>query len=161
MPLVYDELTRAARAAVSGERRSHTLDANALVHEAYLRLIDANVEWQSRAHFLALAARLMRRILIDHAKARGRDKRGGDSPHITVSAATVDAPSIDVLAVSAAVDRLGSQDRRKAQLVELHYFGGLTNEETAEALNVSISTIERELRLAKAWLRRELGATTS
>lgn len=161
MPLVYDELMRAARAAVAGERRAHTLDANALVHEAYLRLIDANVEWQSRAHFLALAARLMRRILIDHAKARGREKRGGSPLRVTLTPPTVDAPSIDVLAVSEAVDRLGSQDRRKAQLVELHYFGGLTNEETAEALNVSISTIERELRLAKAWLRRELGASPS
>jgi RNA polymerase sigma factor (TIGR02999 family) len=158
MPLLYGELSRQAHLALAREREGHTLETRALVHEAYLRLVDADVEWQDRAHFLALTARTMRRILVDHAKARLADKRGGGGMRVTLAFVEGAAsPSIDVLAVHEAIERLALQDERKAELVELYYFGGLSQEELAEAKQVSLSTVERELRLARAWLRRELG----
>ena len=158
MPLVYDELSRIARVAMSNERQNHTLETRALVHEAYVRLVDADVDWKDRAHFMALAARTMRRILIDHAKGRNRDKRGGRVVHVTLELAPgMEAPSIDILALNEAMEKLALQDSRKSGIVELHYFGGLSQEETAEVLGLSLTTVERELRLARAWLRREMG----
>lgn len=160
--LLYQELERLAHRAMSGERAAHTLQTHALLHEAYVRLIDANVEWRGRAHFLAIAARTMRRILVDHAKARRRLKRDGGVRVCLTDAVPVREPAepapIDILVLNDAIDRLAVQDARKAQIVELHFFGGLTCDETAEALEVSVSTIERELRVARAWLRRDLAA---
>ena len=157
--LLYPELERIARGAMRRERTDHTLQTHALLNEAYVRLIDAEVDWRDRAHFLAIAARTMRRILVDHAKARRRVKRQGGI-RVTLTdgldpAAAVASP-VDVLVLSDAIDRLAAQDERKAQIVELHFFGGLTCEEAAAALDVSTSTIERELRVARAWLRRDL-----
>jgi RNA polymerase sigma-70 factor (ECF subfamily) len=159
--LLYDELEGIARGAMRREKPGHTLQTHALLNEAYVRLIGARVDWRDRAHFLAVAARTMRRVLVDHGKARGRLKRGGGML-VTVSepveaAAAAPAP-IDVLVLSDAIDRLAAQDERQAQIVELHFFGGLTTEEAAEALDVSPSTIERDLRVARAWLRRDLAA---
>jgi RNA polymerase sigma-70 factor (ECF subfamily) len=159
--VLYDELERMARGAMRGERTGHTLQTHALLHEAYGRLIDAEVNWRDRAHFLAIAARTMRRILVDHAKARGRAKRsGGVRVELTERLHTSHAPHpIDVIVLSDAIDKLTAQDERQAQIVELHFFGGLTCEETAVAMNVSLATVERGLRLARAWLRRELGGS--
>ena len=156
--LLYAELEKLAHDAMRSERPSHTLQTHALLHEAYVRLIDADVDWRGKAHFLAVAARTMRRILVDHAKGRGRQKRdGGIRVALTDVLRTADAPApIDMLVLSDAIDRLVHQDERKAQIVELHFFGGLTCEETAEALGVSVTTIERELRVARAWLHRDL-----
>lgn len=161
--LLYDELQGLARRAMRRERVGHTLQTQALLHEAYVRLIGADVDWRDRAHFLATAARTMRRILVDHGKARRRAKRGG-GVRVTLTDGLVartptPEPPIDVLVLSDAIDRLAAQDERQAQIVELHLFGGLTCDETAEALGVSTSTIERELRVARAWLRRDLSGT--
>ena len=159
--VLYGELENLARDAMRGERPNHTLQTHALLHEAYVRLIDSQVDWQGRAHFLAVAARTMRRILVDHAKARQRIKRdGGIRVALTDALRSSEgaAPPIDMLLLSDAIDRLAIQDERKAQIVELHFFGGLTCDETAEALEVSITTIERELRVARAWLHRDLAA---
>lgn len=158
MAVLYVELERIAHEAMKSERPDHTLQTHALLHEAYVRLIDAKVDWRGRAHFLAVAARTMRRILVDHAKARRRLKRdGGVRIELTnaMQPAEPDAP-IDILVLNDSIDRLAAQDDRKAQVIELHFFGGLSCEETAEALELSVSTIERELRVARAWLRREL-----
>jgi RNA polymerase sigma factor (TIGR02999 family) len=158
MPLLYDELSHVARGALSGERKDHTLQTRALVHEAYLRLIDANVEWQDRAHFFALAARAMRRVLVDHARSRRRIKRGGDPVRIELDDLPTPADArIDYLELDQALDRLAVLDERRARLIEMHFYAGLNYEETAEALGVSVATVGRELRLAKAWLSRELG----
>jgi RNA polymerase sigma factor (TIGR02999 family) len=161
--MLYDELQRIARGAMRRERPGHTLQTNALLHEAYVRLIDAQVDWRDRAHFLAVAARTMRRVLVDHGKARARAKRGGGAVIVALTGpldVAADAPApVDVLVLSEALDRLAAQDERMAQIVELHFFGGLTCEETSEALGTSTSTIERELRAARAWLRRDLQGT--
>jgi RNA polymerase sigma factor (TIGR02999 family) len=158
--VLYSELERIARGAMRREAPGHTLQTQALLHEAYVRLIDARVDWRDRAHFLAVAARTMRRILVDHAKSRRRAKRSG-GVRVTLTEplhpATVQGP-LDVLVLSDAIDRLAAQDERQAQIIELHFFGGLTCEETAEALAVSTTTIERDLRLARAWLRRDLSS---
>jgi RNA polymerase sigma-70 factor (ECF subfamily) len=158
--LLYDELQRVARGAMRRERPGHTLQTQALLHEAYVRLIDVEIDWQDRAHFLAVAARTMRRVLVDHGKARARAKRGGGAVIVTLTgslAVAADAPAqIDVLVLSQALDRLAAQDGRMAEIVELHFFGGLTCAETAEALGVSTPTVERDLRAARAWLRRDL-----
>lgn len=161
LPLIYDELARLARGALARERASHTLQTRALVHEAYMRLVDADVPYQDRAHFLAIAARTMRRVLVDHAKARRRHKRGGGAIRVDLEdvAVAAPAPGFDVIALHDALDRLSTVDARKAQVIELHFFGGLNREETAEALGVSLTTIERDLRVAKAWLRHDLGGT--
>lgn len=158
MGVLYVELERIAHDAMKNERPDHTLQTHALLHEAYVRLIDAKVDWRGRAHFLAVAARTMRRILVDHAKARGRLKRdGGVRVELTHTMQPAETESrIDMLVLSDSIDRLAAQDDRKAQIIELHFFGGLTCDETAEALELSVTTIERELRVARAWLRREL-----
>jgi RNA polymerase sigma factor (TIGR02999 family) len=158
IPLIYDELHALARRQMSGERPDHTLQTTALLHEAYLRLCGADVTWEGRAHFLAVAAQTMRRVLVDHARARARAKRGGGEVPVTLDDALAVSPSRpdDLLALDEALARLSALDERKAAAVELHYFGGLTYDETAAVLDVSAATVDRELRLAKAWLYREL-----
>ena len=159
MPLVYDELHRLARRYMAREQPGQTLQTTALVHEVYLRLVDVkNVNWQDRAHFYALCARLMRRILIDFARSRTYQKRGGGAAHVELDeAATVSAVVGDeLLAVDHALEQLAALDSRKGQVVELRFFGGLTIEEAALALRVSPETVMRDWRLAKAWLTREL-----
>jgi RNA polymerase sigma factor (TIGR02999 family) len=160
MPLVYDELHRVAHRRLAGEHTGHTLQTTELVHEAYARFAGADLRWSDRAHFFALAARTMRRILVDYARARSAGKRGGDvSPvtlHTSIEAEGGAFHAIDVLALHDALERLAKQDARKAEAVEAHIFGGLTYQETAGALGISLATVDRELRLAKAWLAREL-----
>lgn len=158
MPLVYDELRRLAQRYMRNERREHTLQATALVNEAYIRLVDMKVSWQDRAHFFAVAARLMRRLLVDHARAQHRVKRESGGPKISLDdAAEVSArPASDLVALDEALTQLAEFDPRKTEIIELHFFGGLSNEEVAEALGISRATVQRELRLAKAWLNHEL-----
>jgi RNA polymerase sigma-70 factor, ECF subfamily len=158
MPLVYDELHVLARKRLQGERTGHTLQTTALIHEAYLRLVGAEVSWEGRVHFFAIAAQTMRRILVDHARSRVRDKRGGGAAAVTLEdvAIVTPEPSDDLVALDEALERLAALDARKARVVELHYFGGLTYDETALAIGASAATVDRELRLAKAWLYREL-----
>jgi RNA polymerase sigma factor (TIGR02999 family) len=158
---VYDELHRQAGWAMRREGGEHTLQATALVHESYLRLVDQRrVEWRNRAHFFAIASTVMRRILVDHARARLTAKRGGGVAPITLAGAEHGGPQetddVDLLALHEALERLAALDPEQARLVELRYFGGLTIEETAEALGVSPATVKREWALARAWLRREL-----
>jgi RNA polymerase sigma factor (TIGR02999 family) len=157
MPLVYDELRRLAAFYMRKERPEHTLQATALVNEAYLRLVDVKVSWQDRAHFFAVAARLMRRMLVDHARAHQRAKRES-GPRISLddTAPVCYQPPANLVALDEALTRMASFDPRKSEIVELHFFGGLSNEEVAEALNISRATVQRDLRLAKAWLSREL-----
>jgi RNA polymerase sigma factor (TIGR02999 family) len=164
IPLLYDELARIARGAMSAERRDHTLQTRALVHEAYLRLIDADLAVQGRAHFLALAARTMRRVLTDHARARGRIKRGADSDRVSLTGvlagdeAAASAPEqVDLIDLDHALQSLARQDAQKAQILEMLYFGGLTYEEIAAALDISRASIGRELQIGRAWLARSLG----
>ena len=148
---------------MKSERTGHTLQATALVNEAYLRLIEVqHVQWQNRAHFFAMAARLMRRILVDAARSRDYQKRGGGAPIISLDEALVvsQAPEEDLVAVDDALTALAKVDPRKSQVVEMRFFGGLTVEETAEALNVSRDTVKRDWRMAKLWLLRELRADT-
>ena len=161
MPMVYDELRRLASHYMRSERREHTLQATALVNEAYIRLVDMKVSWQDRAHFFAVAARLMRRLLVDHARGHHRAKREGDAEKISLDDAVEVScgPALNVLAVDEALTRLAEFDRRKSEILELRYFGGLNNDEVAEALRVSRATVQRDLRLAKAWLNRELKHT--
>ncbi len=145
---------------MAGERAGHSLQATALVNEAYLRLINAkDVAWHDRAHFLAVAARMMRRILVDHARARHYQKRGGDATRVTLDEALVvaSAPDQDFVALDEALTALAVVDARKSQVVEMRFFGGLTLEETAEALQVSRDTVKRDWKVAKLWLLRELG----
>jgi RNA polymerase sigma-70 factor, ECF subfamily len=159
MPLVYNELHRLAHRYMAGEQPGQTLQTTALVHEVYLRLVDANdIDWQNRAHFFGLCARLMRRILIDFARSRNYQKRGGHFAHIELEeAATVSAVvGSELLAVDEALKQLAAVDARKSEVVELRFFGGLTVEETATALGVSEETVMRDWKLAKAWLLREL-----
>jgi len=158
MPMVYDELRRLAGHYMKSERKGHTLQATALVNEAYIRLVDMKVSWQDRAHFFAVAARLMRRMLVDHARAHHRAKREGDAVKVTLGEAleVSSGPASNVLAVDEALTRLAEFDPRKSEILELRYFGGLNNEEVAEALNISRATVQRDLRLAKTWLMREL-----
>jgi RNA polymerase sigma-70 factor (ECF subfamily) len=158
-PMVYQELRRMARRYMTGERAGHTLDATALVHEAYLKLVDVNrIRWQNRAHFFAMSARLMRRILVDIARTRGSHKRGADAHRITYTEALsvmVDRGH-DLVAVDEALEELATLDPRKARVVEFRFFGGLTVDETAEALQVSPQTVMRDWKLAKAWLLKQL-----
>jgi RNA polymerase sigma factor (TIGR02999 family) len=159
---VYDELRRQAERAMRREGGEHTLQATALVHESYLRLVDQRrVEWRNRAHFFAIASTVMRRILVDHARARLTVKRGGGVVPLSLSGAERGGEhgtdDVDLLALHAALERLAALDAEQARLVELRYFGGLTIGETAEALGVSPATVKREWALARAWLRRELG----
>ena len=158
VPIVYDELHRLAHHYMRTERAGHTLQTTALVNEAYLRLVDVDrMQWRDRAHFFAMAATMMRRILVDHARAHARDKRGGGVVMTSLDE-DVAAPSrgIDVIALDDALERLGRIDGQQARLVELRYFAGLTIEEAAEALGISAGTLKREWAIAKAWLYREL-----
>jgi RNA polymerase sigma-70 factor (ECF subfamily) len=159
IPLVEAELRRLARAYMVRERREHTLQPTALVNEAFLRLADAQrIRWQDRAHFLGIAARLMRRVLVDHARVRGAGKRGGGAQKVSLDDALALAPepAVDVLALDRALEGLAAVDARKAQVIELRFFGGLSVEETAEVLHVSTDTVKRDWRMAKAWLLHEL-----
>jgi RNA polymerase sigma factor (TIGR02999 family) len=159
VPLVYEELKRIAARELRRERAAHTLQATALVHEAFLRLRKIHgMELESRTRFLAFAAHVMRRVLVDHARRKGFAKRGGLGVHVTLSEAEQIGMSRppDLVALDQALDKLGTIDRRKAEVVELRFFGGLSVEETAEVLHVSPETIKREWRRAKAWLYREL-----
>jgi RNA polymerase sigma-70 factor, ECF subfamily len=160
MELVYDDLRRLAAWQLQTERSGHTLQPTALVHEAYLKLASQNpVEWQNKAHFFALAAQVMRHILVDHARARQRDKRGGGQISVALDEALeLSRPSEPGLVeLDEALSMLARQDARKSRIVELRYFGGLSIEETADVLGISPTTVRREWTLAKAWLRRELG----
>lgn len=159
IPLVYQELHRLAHRYMAGEQPGETLQTTALVHEVYLRLVDVRaVDWQGRAHFYALCARMMRRVLVDFARSRTYQKRGGGAAHVQLEEAlTVSAVvGSELLDVDDALRRLSELDARKSQVVELRFFGGLTVEETAVALKVSPETVMRDWRLAKAWLTREL-----
>lgn len=159
LPLVYDELRRLARNYMRRERRGHTLQTSALVNEAYLRLVDhENIEWQNRAHFFGVAAQAMRRILVDHARTRNYQKRGGGAQQVSLDEAATLAGdrAAELIALDEALQELGKMDERKSRVVELRYFGGLSLEETAEALGVSIPTVTRDWNTAKAWLMREM-----
>lgn len=159
IPLVYNELHRLARYYMRGERQGHTLQTSALVNEAYLRLMgEHGVDWKNRAHFFGVSAQIMRRILVDHARTRDAQKRGGDAEKISLENAFVysDEQSWQVVAVHEALNRLAEWDPRQAQIVELRFFGGLNVEETAEAINSSPTTVKRDFQHAKAWLYGEL-----
>lgn len=159
VPLVHEEIRRLAAAHLKHERRGHTLQVTALVNEAYLKLVDMDVGWQNRVHFFAVAARSMRRILVDHARARRRQKRGGEGEPVTLDDQLVAAPGRpgQLVALDDALSELARLDERKAQVVELRYFGGLTYEEIATALEISTATVDRDLRMAQAWLRDRIG----
>jgi len=159
MPLVYDELHRLAGAYLRREHREHTLQPTALINEAYLKLIQQhNTRWQNRAQFYGVAAQLMRRILVDHARAHYATKRGGDRINVSLKniGAFGEQPDADLLALHDVLNRLAEIDPDQSRIVELRFFGGLTIEETAEVMHVSHSTVEREWKIAKAWLKREL-----
>ena len=159
VPLVQHELRKIARKHMAGERAGHSLQPTALVNEAYLRLIDLKrVKWQNRAHFLAMASRTMRRVLVDAARAKGYQKRGGEAHRVTFieSRAPAKRPEYDLIALDDALHALKTLDARKVQVVEMRFFGGLTVEETAEALGVSRDTVMRDWQFSKDWLRREV-----
>ena len=163
MPVVYAQLRKLASRCLRAERPDHTLRATALVHEAYLRLVDADVAWQDRVHFFAVSARLLRRILVDHAKANHRQKRGGGAEKVTLDEALLVGPQATrgIVELDEALQRLASHDQRKSELIELLCFGGLTYDEAATALRISPATVHRELKMAKAWLHRELTQSPS
>lgn len=159
MPQVQQELHRIAERYMAAERAGHDLQATALINEAYLRLVDwKNIQWADRAHFFGMAANMMRRVLVDHARRRDRVKRGGEAIQVSlVEAAHVATPErADVLALDEALERLAEVDPRKSRIVEMRFFGGLSLEEAAEALGVSVATVRRDWTLARAWLFREL-----
>ena len=160
MPIVYAELHRQAARQLRNERAGHSLQTTALIHEAFLRLVDQpGVEWQSRTQFFAFAAQVMRHILVDHARARDAAKRGNGAVKISLTnaeAAFAGEPDIDLLALNEALDRLAAIDQQQIRIVELRYFGGLSLEETAEALKISRATAARDWNVARAWLHREL-----
>ena len=159
VPLVEAELRRLARIYMSRERRDHTLQPTALVNEVFLRLVDAaSIPWQDRAHFLGISARLMRRVLVDHARSRGYQKRGGGLHRVTFDDQLVGAPALDVdlMALDRALDGLAQVDERKCRVIEMRFFGGLSVEETATALRVSKDTVKRDWRIAKLWLLKAI-----
>jgi len=161
VPIVYDELRRQAARYLRHERAGHTLQTTALIHEAYIRLIDQkNVHWQNRAHFFGIAAQLMRRILVDHARTRKRAKRGGSDIRVPLedAVAIAKAPQLDVVALDEALNRLAEIDEQQGKIVELRFFSGLTVEETAEVLGISPATVKRDWSMAKAWLHREISS---
>jgi len=163
MPIVYDKLRRIAHAQLRGERPEHTLNTTALVNEAYLKLVNVRqVQWRDRAHFFAMAARLMRRILIDYARARQREKRGGDAVHVPLAEAQ-DVPlgraADDLLALDEALARLETQSERQCRVVECRCFAGMTVEETAAALGISVATVKRDWTFSRAWLNRALASS--
>jgi len=159
IPLVYDELRRRARYYMAREKEGHTLQTTALINEVYLRLVRVDLEWQDRAHFYAVCAQIMRRILTDFARSRGYQKRGGANRAITLEEGMVISPepAIDLVALDRALTRLGEFDGRKSKVVELRFFGGMTVQETAEVLKISPETVMRDWGMARAWLMRELG----
>jgi RNA polymerase sigma factor (TIGR02999 family) len=160
LPYVYDELRTIARSYLRRERSGHTVQTGTLVHEAFVRLIEGQqVPWEGRAHFFGIAARLMRQILVDHARARDAAKRGAGEPAApidTALAVAVQAMDVSVVALDRALDRLAAIDSTQARVVELRFFGGLTVEETAEAMGISTGTVKREWSMARAWLRRAM-----
>jgi len=160
LPLVYDELHRQAASLLRKERPGHTLQTTALINEAYLKLIDRrDVNWESRTHFFAVAAQAMRRILVDYARAKHREKRGGDNIKLSLEDATLIATKekgVDLIALDEALNKLAERDEQQARVVELRYFSGLSLEETAEALHVSRATVARDWEAARAWLHRQL-----
>ncbi|HZN01360.1 MAG TPA: sigma-70 family RNA polymerase sigma factor [Pyrinomonadaceae bacterium] len=159
MPIVYDELRRQAARYLRREQAGHTLQTTALIHEAYVRLVDQrNVQWQNRAHFFGIAAQLMRRILVDHARTKKRVKRGGSDVRVSLGDATVavKGQDLDVVALDEALERLARIDEQQSRVVELRFFSGLTVEETAEVMGISKATVKRDWSMAKAWLHREL-----
>ena len=158
IPMVYNQLYRIARHHLRYERAGHSLQTNALINEAYLKLIEQSVSWQDRNHFFGIAARLMRQILVDHARARQRLKRGGNAQQISLTAvAEEQEQSADLLALNDALETLSEVDPQRSRIVELRFFGGLTIEETAQVMRVSTPTVERGWRAARAWLQTELG----
>ena len=164
MPVVYNDLHRLAQRYMADERPGHTLQATALVNEAYLRLLDsAHPSWENRAHFFAVCARMMRRILVDWARSRHALKRGSNVPPLELeeALAVTGRPGTDLVAIDDALQALAAVDARKSQVVELRFFGGLSVKETAEVLHVSQETVLRDWKLAKSWLRRELGKEPS
>jgi RNA polymerase sigma-70 factor, ECF subfamily len=160
LPLVYGELRRLASQVLRGEADGHTLRTTALVHEAYVRLVGASVEWEGSKHFMRVAARAMRRVLVDHARKRRSQKRGGGAVPVGLDTLEgvlpADAPPEDVLVLDEALERLIALEERKGRVVELHYFGGLSYEEIAEALEISAATVHRDLRMARAWMYKEM-----
>jgi RNA polymerase sigma factor (TIGR02999 family) len=164
MPLVYDELRRLAKNHMRSQLPGHILQTTAVVNEAYLRLVDqSSIDWQNRTHFFAVAAQAMRYLLVDHARSQLAAKRGGGVPHVELDEGAVITPerSAEMLALDDALNRLATLDSRQSQIIVLRYFGGLTLEETAEAIGVSAITVRREWAKAKAWLYRELGGKPS
>lgn len=163
IPIVYDELRAIARRYMNRERSGHTLQTAALINEAYLRLVDKqDIAWQNRTHFFAISARIMRNLLVDHARARQMEKRGGGAVQVSLNEAIAGSEpemTVDMLSLDEALTRLAEFDERKARIVELRFFGGLSANETAEALDLSEITIKREWLKAKAWLFRELKGT--
>jgi len=157
VPLVYDELRRLARLQMRDQAAGHTLQPTALVHEAYARLVDLKLDWQDRTHFLSMAARTMRRVLVDHARAQRAFKRGAGAVQVSLHDFHAKTElSFDLLAIDEALQALGCLEERAVSVVELYYFGGLTCREIAESLEISRATTERDLRFARSWLRREL-----
>jgi RNA polymerase sigma factor (TIGR02999 family) len=159
MPAIYDELRRQAARYLRQERPGHTLQTTALIHEAYVRLVDQrNVQWENRAHFFGIAAQMMRRILVDHARTKKRAKRGGSDIKVSLddAAIAVKGQDLDVVAVDEALNRLAKIDEQQSRVVELRFFSGLTVEETAEVMGISPATVKRDWSMAKAWLHREL-----
>ena len=160
LPLIQRELNRIARRHLGHERQNHSIQPSSLVQEAFLRLLpDRDVEWQNRAHFFAVASTVMRHVLVDHARQRSRAKRGGAAVHVPVDVAAILSPGQieEVVAIDLALQRLAAVDERKSRVLEMRFFGGLSVEETAEALGVAPNTVTRDWNFARAWLRRELG----
>ena len=159
IPLVYSELHRRAGYYLRAERSDHTLQPTALVNEAFLRLVDQNISWQNRAHFFGVAAQVMRRILVDHARAHNTEKRGGQARKLSRAEAIAvgNERPVDLIALDEALERLAQMDAEKCRLVELRYFAGLSVEETAEAMGMSVATVMRHWSMAKAWLRKQMG----
>lgn len=157
---VYNDLRRRASAYLRNERPGHTLETTGLVHEAFIKLIDKQeIEWQDRNHFFAVAAKVMRRILVDHARSKNRDKRGGKNEDLPLDEArkvSSRQPPVDLIALDEALDNLATFDERQAQIVELKYFGGMTLDETADVVGVSRVTVKRDWQIARAWLRQQL-----
>lgn len=160
-PIVYETLRKIGSQCLSSESQGLTLQATEVVHEAFLRLVGADVDWQNRAHFYAIAARTMRRILVDHARAKSSKKRGGEYSKITLDTSLgLKSPTSNALLdIDRALKKLSSIDERKSAVLEQHVFGGLSYDETAEVLNISVTTVDRDLRFARAWMHREIGSS--